>query len=82
MVKVLAPVDFPDLHSVEEAAELTGLGVATIWRWINKGKIITVKLEGRTLVPKSEVERINNDKNAESGAVVTPDSKEVSGAGG
>lgn len=56
MPKVL--VDTEDYVSVNDAAGKIGVGVATIWRWKKSGKILTMKLVGRTLVPKSECERL------------------------
>jgi hypothetical protein len=51
-------VDMDDVVSVNEAAGQIGKGVATIWRWIKTDQIISIKLAGRTLIPKSEVERL------------------------
>jgi len=56
MPKVI--VDMDDVVSVNDAAEQIGKGVATIWRWIKADQIHTVRLAGRTLIPKSEVERL------------------------
>lgn len=47
-----------DAYGPEETAELLGKGVATIWRWIRDDKIIAVKVAGRVLIPKQEIERI------------------------
>lgn len=55
MSKVL--VDVPELHEVNEAAGLIGIGYATLFRWIKKGKIIPVRVNRRTLIPKYEIER-------------------------
>lgn len=53
-------VDSSEFYSVDEAADQLGKGVATVWRYIKANKIIALKIGGRTLVPVSEVERINN----------------------
>ena len=57
MVKFV--IESPDLYDADEAAKILGIGYATVWRWIRAGKLIPVKMGGRTLIPKSEVERLN-----------------------
>jgi len=47
-----------DACGPEEAANLLGRGIATIWRWIRDGKIIAIKIGGRTLIPRQEIERL------------------------
>jgi len=54
-IKVDAVVD---AYGPEEAAKLLGKGEATIWRWIRDEKILVVRLGGRTLIPKKEIERL------------------------
>ena len=63
MVKFV--IESPDLYDADEVAEILGIGYATVWRWIKAGKLIPVKMGGRTLIPKSEVERIKNNQAAE-----------------
>jgi excisionase family DNA binding protein len=53
-------VDTSEFHSVDEAAEILGRGVATIWRHIRGGKIQVIRIAGRTLIPASEIERVRN----------------------
>ena len=62
MAKITATVEVDDVHSVEEAAELLDKGVATIWRRIRDNKILVIRIAGRTLIPKTEIERLRNDK--------------------
>jgi len=62
MAKITATVEIEDLYDVDEAADLLGKGVATIWRRIRDNKIIVVRIAGRTLIPKSEIERLKNEK--------------------
>jgi len=62
MVKVTATVEIQDLYDVDEAATLLGKGVATIWRRIRDDKIIVVRIAGRTLIPKSEIERLKEQR--------------------
>ena len=56
MPKIL--IDTDELYETEEAAKLMGIGYATLYRWIKKGKLIPVRVMGRTLVPKFEIERL------------------------
>ncbi len=59
MTRVTIKVDaVADAYGPEEAANLLGKGVATIWRWIRSGRILAVRIGGRTLVPKGEIERL------------------------
>lgn len=60
MVKIDGRVEIQDLVTCEEAAKNLGWGVATIWRRIKDNTIIAVRLSGRTLIPKSEIERLKN----------------------
>jgi excisionase family DNA binding protein len=55
-IKSEAVVD--DACGPEEAANLLGRGIATIWRWIRDDKIIAIKIGGRTLIPRQEIERL------------------------
>jgi len=56
-------VDTGEVYGAMEAARLIGIGYATLYRWIKNGKLICIKLAGRTLIPKSEVERLKNKTN-------------------
>ena len=59
MTRVTIKVDaVADAYGPEEAARLLGKGEATIWRWIRSGKILVVRIGGRTLIPEREVERL------------------------
>ena len=46
-----------DLVSVQEAARLLGRPRVTIYRWLSKGKIGSVRFGGIIYIPASEVER-------------------------
>ena len=62
MTKVTIKVDaVADAYGPEEAAKLLGKGVATIWRWIRSEKILAVRIGGRTLIPKREIERLQKE---------------------
>jgi len=60
MAKVV--VDTAELEDTSEAARLLGIGYATLYRWIKEGKLIPLRVGGRTLIPKSEIERLKNKK--------------------
>jgi len=49
-----------DLVSVQDAAKELGRPRLTIYRWIDAGKIISIRLGGILFIPKSEVERLRN----------------------
>lgn len=51
-------VDTVDLFEIPKAAQLLGIGYATIYRWIKQDKILPIRLGGRTLIPKSEIDRL------------------------
>ena len=55
-------VDTAELYDTNEAARLLGIGYATLYRWIKDGRLIPLRISGRTLIPKSEVERLKNEK--------------------
>lgn len=64
-------VDTGEFYSATEAANLLKIGYATIYRWIKSSKLIPIKLAGRTLIPKSEVERIQKE-GATAAPVIAP----------
>ena len=43
-----------DGYGPEEAAEMLGKGIATVWRWLRDDKIAAVRIGGRVLIPKKE----------------------------
>ncbi len=55
-------VDTAEVYETTEAALILGIGYATLYRWIKEDKIIPLRVGGRTLIPKSEVERHKNCK--------------------
>ena len=63
MTRVTIKVDaVADAYGPEEAAKLLGKGEATIWRWIRSDRILVVRIGGRTLIPESEIERLQKDE--------------------
>ena len=47
-------VDIPGLYEIEEAAKALDVGVATIFRWMKSGKLISLDVGGRTLSPRAK----------------------------
>ncbi|WP_426050619.1 excisionase family DNA-binding protein [Brevundimonas sp. SL161] len=43
---------------VEEAATVMCVGKSTVWRWIHDKRVRSVKLGGRTLIPREELLRL------------------------
>jgi excisionase family DNA binding protein len=69
MTRVTLKVDtVADAYGPEEAAKLLGKGEATIWRWIRGEKILVVRVGGRTLIPKKEIERLQRERDLPLGA--------------
>lgn len=63
MTKVSIKVDaVADAYGPEETAKLLGKGIATIWRWIRDEKILVVRIGGRTLISKREIERLQKER--------------------
>ena len=60
-------IDTNEVCEPAEAARLIGIGYATLYRWIKAGKLIPIRIAGRTLIPVSEIERLNkiNEQAAE-----------------
>jgi len=54
-----------DLVSVQDAAKELGRPRLTIYRWIDAGKIISIRLGGIKFIPKSEVERLKKEQTAD-----------------
>jgi len=48
-------------YSPEEAAEMLGRGIATIWRWLRDDKIAAVRVGGRVLIPEMEIARLKQE---------------------
>ena len=54
-----------DLFSVADAAKELGRPRITIYRWIEAGKVVGIKLGGILFIPRGEVERLKNEQAAE-----------------
>ena len=48
-------------YGPEEVAEMLGKGIATIWRWLRDDKIAAVRVGGRVLIPRKEIERLRKE---------------------
>ena len=50
-----------DLFSVKEAAFQLNVSKMTLYRWMENGKIQSVQVGAQRAIPKSEIERIQNN---------------------
>jgi excisionase family DNA binding protein len=48
----------PLLYRVNDFVKVTGIGRTSTYRLIREGKLRTVKIAGRTLIPAEEVSRL------------------------
>ena len=53
-----------DLVSVADAANKLGRPRITIYRWVEAGKILGVKLGGILFIPKTEIQRVKSNQEA------------------
>ena len=51
-------ITIDNIYETTEAAKLIGISYATLYRRIKAGKITPIRIAGRTLIPKSEIERL------------------------
>ena len=49
------------LLSLEDAAGICSVSIWTIRKWVTKGKIKSIKLGSRRLIPKSELQRLTSE---------------------
>lgn len=57
MVKIVVDTE-REIYDVPEALIHLHISYATLFRWIKAGKLIPLRIGGRTLIPKSEVLRL------------------------
>ena len=55
-------IDTNEVFELEEAAKQLDIGIATLFRWLKAGAIIPLKIQGRTYITKSEIERKRKEK--------------------
>ncbi len=53
-----SPPESPLAYRVKDFCELVGISNATLYKYVNLGKIRVIKIGGRTLVPAAEVDRL------------------------
>ena len=56
-------IDTNEVCEPAEAARLIGIGYATLYRWIKAGKLIPIRIAGRTLIPQCEIDRLQRERN-------------------
>ena len=47
-----------ELYTVPEASELTRLAYWTIWDYLKRGKLMRTKVGGKTMIRRSELEKL------------------------
>lgn len=50
-------------YRINDAAKALSLGRSTIYKLINEGKLKSVTIAGRTLIPRAEIERLISGAN-------------------
>jgi len=50
------------LFTTKEACKVIGIGYATLYRWIKKGRIIPVKINGQNFIPEGEILKVKEMK--------------------
>ena len=50
------------LLNIQEALAELGIGYATIFRWIKKGMLASVTIDGRTYVTQFDVDRLKSQR--------------------
>ena len=60
-ITIQADAEVEDGYGPEEAAEMLGKGIATIWRWLRDDRIAAVRVGGRILIPRKEIERLKKE---------------------
>lgn len=65
MAKIV--IDFPDLMDTAEACQELGIGQATLYRWIKKGKVVITSGGGSTYIHKAEISRLKEQLKGEDG---------------
>lgn len=66
MEKTQITITSDDVLTVPDAAKAIGIHFVTLYRRIEAGKIVAVRLGGVLFIPKSEIDRVQNEKAAES----------------
>lgn len=54
-------MDGPNALSIPDFAKMFGISVPTVWRYASYGKLRVIKVGGRTVVPPSEVARVDRE---------------------
>lgn len=65
------PKVIEDWVNQTEVARLLGVSRTQVWRWIQAGKVETAIVGGQTMVPRTEVDRLQRERGNHTG-VQTP----------
>jgi excisionase family DNA binding protein len=47
-------------YSIREVCEMLGIGLTTGWKLVKEGRLVAVKVAGRTVITADSVERLLN----------------------
>lgn len=53
-------IETNDLISIQQFAKELSMPRATVYRWAERGRVITIRLGGILFIPRSEVERLKD----------------------
>lgn len=56
-------VNTDDLKTIDEAADLMAVYRTTVYRWLEEKRLSGIVIGGKTFIHKSEIERINKERN-------------------
>jgi len=62
-LKIIVSAD--DLLAVSDAARLLNIHRTTLYRWVNKGYITSVRIGNSTLISKNEINRLKERRTSE-----------------
>ncbi len=52
-------------YRINDACRALSLGRSTLYKLINEGKLKSITIAGRTLIPRSEIERLISEASAD-----------------
>lgn len=56
-------IETEGLYDIDEALREIGIGYATLFRWIKKGRLTSVKIAGKNYFPQCEIDRLKRERN-------------------
>jgi len=62
-------IELTDFLTQTQAGKLLGVSRKTIWQWMKAGKLQALIIGGNHVIPRSEVERIQRERNEQTNQV-------------